>query len=493
MAAASGGVPRERVPGAERPGPQSRGAMLLECLVSLAVFVGAGLTILGLVDRSLASMERARDQAVAVDLARSAMSSIECGLASAETLNGPVTPSEDEADETFDERLPSGAGWYLEIETEASQFDGLTLYRVKASKTLPSGVAGGKGREIASYTLHQLVRTAPWPDDESLPSIEDDSKAERSESAADAGSSSRPPRGDAVPANERKPESNQTPARPPATPRGKGPIRPASKQRRSIRAKIARSSARNISAARSKVMKCHQRGFTLPEAMLSIAIALGLSGAMFGFIWNLMERAEKMHALTTRQRESDGLVMHIEEIAQTCIAGDGGSVGFNGSETSLSVLSRGAMFAENMTPEIVSGLIGTRLEFDSGSGEVRGSRWSGGDGPGPHERIVSGVQRVRFRYHDGNEWLTDFDSTARDGLPGAIEISVWYGAADPAAGTTTLEDSRLKAAGLPPDERPALEVERQRNQELSRKPDRRRVILIPDGAPRRTHREEARP
>ncbi len=130
-----------------------RGSILLECMFALAIFIGAGVAIYSAVTRSVESVERTTRIERAADLARGAIAQISAGIAEPETLNGPVPEWRDERDGTFDE---SGAvsAWELEIETEPSQFDGLTLVRVRALLRDPPG-----GDHIAaSFELAQLVR-----------------------------------------------------------------------------------------------------------------------------------------------------------------------------------------------------------------------------------------------------------------------------------------------------------------------------------------------
>jgi hypothetical protein len=76
--------------------------------------------------------------------------------------------------------------------------------------------------------------------------------------------------------------------------------------------------------------------------------------------------------------------------------------------------------------------------------------------PGGLEVIAEGVERVRFRYFDGREWLEKFDSAATGELPVAIEASLWFGEAP--------------AASDPPEP-----------EEAPRAPDRTRVMVVPDG------------
>lgn len=125
-----------------------RGAMLLEAVVSLGLFVAAGMAILASLDRSATALRAARETTLARDLAATAMAKIEAGLETPLTLNGPV------------EEWPTAGGgspsspsrWVLDIKTEPSQFAGLTKVTIKASKL------GASEEATVGFTLRQLVR-----------------------------------------------------------------------------------------------------------------------------------------------------------------------------------------------------------------------------------------------------------------------------------------------------------------------------------------------
>jgi hypothetical protein len=136
-----------------------RGAVLLDAMLAVAIFVSAGSAILVLCDRSLAGLERERVKMQACDLARSAMARIEAGIDSAQALNGLVRT---------DSGLAPGSGsWELKIETDPSQFTGLTRVSVTALRH----ARADDEQVVESYTLRQLVRLAgraedtPGPDD----------------------------------------------------------------------------------------------------------------------------------------------------------------------------------------------------------------------------------------------------------------------------------------------------------------------------------------
>jgi hypothetical protein len=137
-----------------------RGALLMETILALAIFVMAGTAVLSLMRGAAGGLIQAREMEKAADLARSAMAKMEAGLATPQTLNGPVRPwlvedaEKGERHEGVDEGASSG--WELEIDTEKSQFTGLTSVTVKAVKRGEGG-SGGATPEV-SYTLRQLVR-----------------------------------------------------------------------------------------------------------------------------------------------------------------------------------------------------------------------------------------------------------------------------------------------------------------------------------------------
>lgn len=127
---------------------------MLEVVIALFIFVAGGLTVLAVMDRSAAAMIRVRELEIAADLARSAMSRLEMGEASLETLDGPVPEWRDETDGGFEDDLPPPSLWNLEVTTEPSEFTGLTRVTVRAFRL----ESVGSERESVSFSLTQLVR-----------------------------------------------------------------------------------------------------------------------------------------------------------------------------------------------------------------------------------------------------------------------------------------------------------------------------------------------
>jgi len=113
-----------------------RGAVLLELLVALAIFIVAATTLLAAFGDVAASVARDSTTALAVDLARTRMSEIEAGLISPEDLR-PETGARDVGD-----------GLVAEAVITRSGFPDLSLVEIRVTE--------GPERELR-YVLRQLV------------------------------------------------------------------------------------------------------------------------------------------------------------------------------------------------------------------------------------------------------------------------------------------------------------------------------------------------
>jgi Tfp pilus assembly protein PilV len=127
-------------------GQGGRGAVLLEVLLALALFVAVAMTTLGLTDRVIQSTMDLQEAQRAADLARTAMTRLEAGLATPETLSGAVRTEGSE-----DELGVISEGWEIEVQTSPSRFPELTEVTVRALRRSGETVA-------AEFTLKQLVR-----------------------------------------------------------------------------------------------------------------------------------------------------------------------------------------------------------------------------------------------------------------------------------------------------------------------------------------------
>ena len=123
-----------------------RAALLLEVLLSLAIFVGAALAVGGAIRRAASGLSAVRERAEASDLAWSAIARLEAGLATPSSMASDTDASED--------KLRGTPGWSLHVETEPTERSGLTLIEVSAHRTTPDGTE----LDRAVYTARQVIR-----------------------------------------------------------------------------------------------------------------------------------------------------------------------------------------------------------------------------------------------------------------------------------------------------------------------------------------------
>jgi hypothetical protein len=104
------------------------------------------------------------------------------------------------------------------------------------------------------------------------------------------------------------------------------------------------------------------------------------------------------------------------------------------------------------------------------------------------------IERMDFRYHDGEGWQESFDSLTAGGLPMAIEVSIWLvGVGEDAAPVEAVEDGEGRSVAEVFDELgesggggmglPTLEDLRRASGDEDRvwgAPDRLRVFAVPD-------------
>jgi hypothetical protein len=139
-------------------GERRGGGVLLEVLLAVALFVAAGLAVVSAMDRASMAGERARLGARAGDLARSAMALIEAGLATPESLHGPVrswrslTGPIDEGP-MVEGPAPDERGWELLIATEPMTQPGVVKVSVEAR------LVDEAGQARVSRRLVQVVPT----------------------------------------------------------------------------------------------------------------------------------------------------------------------------------------------------------------------------------------------------------------------------------------------------------------------------------------------
>ena len=149
----------------------ARGAVLLEMVIALAIFVGGAAMLSQLQTNVNRSLERARLSNEAADLARKALAELEAGiitLSDVRTMRVRTELSIDRMERRaeLDEQIESAA-WQLDVRTERSPYRGLTLVELAVVHVEnPSDHALEESREgEVRVTLRQLMRLREESDD----------------------------------------------------------------------------------------------------------------------------------------------------------------------------------------------------------------------------------------------------------------------------------------------------------------------------------------
>lgn len=130
--------------------------MLFELLIAISIFVVTASLTLSALRNGHAGLGRAHQEQLAIDIARSRLSELESGARSLTNLRtgaleriGSIDLAEYPATGTGVRRDLSR--WHVELETERSPYQGLTL--VTITVYAPDDTARARG-----YTLRQLIR-----------------------------------------------------------------------------------------------------------------------------------------------------------------------------------------------------------------------------------------------------------------------------------------------------------------------------------------------
>ena len=223
-------------------------------------------------------------------------------------------------------------------------------------------------------------------------------------------------------------------------------------------------------------------GFTLLEVLIVIGLVSALLRA-------LEYSAQQLAATTPIERVSADLM--------TCVVGDADAgSGVEGDPRRLRIGTRSvaASLAERGAgdPAVFGDLQITEYTFYESQQQIKASRrfpQTNTDDRTTEAPVGGSVYKVRFRYHDGTTWLDTFDSRSYGRLPLAVEIAIWF---EPWPGEEPVSQDepddelggsdRLTFDAIDTfDER---EFAERSDMDLysEPKPDRIRVIVIPDAA-----------
>ena len=218
------------------------------------------------------------------------------------------------------------------------------------------------------------------------------------------------------------------------------------------------------------------RGFSLLETL----IALGLIGVLVGtialFVNQLAGSRAQLRATTGREALATAIFDGLERALMTSIARTGtGAPGIVGTSQTLYIAHDGVVVSRvfgDVPQSVLEPESILRFEFDASSGETRLRR---DDSSASLPGISLGA--VRFRYLSDGRWFDSWDSFASEGLPAAIECSIWwvspFDETGDDEGTLESEDVDFDAFDSSADDRP--------NDPQSIPPDRLRLMRVPDG------------
>jgi prepilin-type N-terminal cleavage/methylation domain-containing protein len=210
------------------------------------------------------------------------------------------------------------------------------------------------------------------------------------------------------------------------------------------------------------------RAFSLLEVLLALALVALLSGGIFGFLWNLLDRRETLINATADAQSAGAFFEMLEGDISCAVAGDPvRGAGISGDDRSLRVLTRRvwAPAGPDERAAAAGDLQRSEYTFVPSTGIIRLKRSTEGTSAAVEDIVCERVAAFRLRYFDGNTWVGTFDTLSKRDLPVAIEVAIWFGP----PGSITAED---ELEGWAEDEPAAAP---------RRSPDRFRIISIADG------------
>ena len=149
-------------------GAQQRAAVLLEVIVSMVIFVAASGLTLSTASNVLDGLDRQRRQMQAADIAASLLAELEAGLISINDLRddpSATVGSFRNSSRTDFDREQTEPQWRIEISTERSEFEGLSLVTIEvrearentAMQTQQQMAGAVSARSEITFTLRQLI------------------------------------------------------------------------------------------------------------------------------------------------------------------------------------------------------------------------------------------------------------------------------------------------------------------------------------------------
>ncbi len=246
----------------------------------------------------------------------------------------------------------------------------------------------------------------------------------------------------------------------------------------------------------------HHRALTLLELLLAIGLIIALLASMFAFLFDIMDTRSRTAELTARQRAATTLIDRLESDLIACITADSqAGAGVRGDESSVTVLTRNVPVhlaqRGGDDPATLADLQQASYTYDLATRQISIRRRVVGDGAAGRDAeafpLDAQLGKIRFRYHDGNQWRDSFDSAAANQLPAAVEVAVWFqpwpidllddrsfGATEEG---TSSPDTGLERLTFDPDanfDEDAYAAISDFDSQDEPVPDRLRIIIVPD-------------
>lgn len=137
---------------------RARGAILLECVLALALFVGAGLAILTMIDVAVERARQTQSADIASDIAASAIACVEAGVLAPEAVQGAVLRWRPDLDRGATPAEGPDA-WYTTVQTTPLDEPGAVMMTVRVWRGPESESKAAVG------AISQLVRLREPPEE----------------------------------------------------------------------------------------------------------------------------------------------------------------------------------------------------------------------------------------------------------------------------------------------------------------------------------------
>lgn len=179
-----------------------------------------------------------------------------------------------------------------------------------------------------------------------------------------------------------------------------------------------------------------RRALTLLEVVVAIALVAMLGATVAAFGQSVLGRAAWLGSARDRLALDAVLFDRLDAaLLGTFVGGGPEGAGVLGDTTSITLLTRSPFADADGTA--LRDLARVTARWDEQAMTLTLAHEDVlGTTPALREPFEGRLRRVRFRYHDGQGWRDEFDSTKAGTLPVLVEVAAWFQAGAPAAQPT---------------------------------------------------------